>query len=124
MTSGKNSLAYDFQKSFRFLADLSAISLVESGVMETKDFLRTENYNLGLKPAGSREIVNKFFNMLNKRVSYQRKESTWNYVIFLKVRGLAHYLTSKKEKLDFVKLEYEIERIDSYDIKQKVHVNF
>jgi len=29
-------------------------------------------------------------------------------------------LTSKKEKLDFVKPEYEIERIDSYEIRQKI----
>ncbi|WP_255680694.1 hypothetical protein [Methanosarcina sp. DH2] len=92
--------------------------------METKDFLRTENYNLRLKPTGVRKIVNEFSNTLNKKVSYQGKESTWSYVIFLKVKGLAHYLTSKKEKLDFVKPEYEIERIDSYDIRQKMYVNF
>jgi CRISPR-associated protein Cas1 len=56
--------------------------------------------------------------MMNKKVSYQGKESTWEYVIFLKVRELAHYLTGKKEKLSFVRLEYEIERIDSYNIRQ------
>lgn len=38
----------------------------------------------------------------------------------MKVRELAHYLTSKKEKLDFVKPEYEIERIDSREIRQKI----
>ena len=38
----------------------------------------------------------------------------------LKVRELSHYLTSKKEKLDFVKPEYEIERIDSQEIRQKI----
>jgi CRISPR-associated protein Cas1 len=57
---------------------------------------------------------------MNKKVSYKGKESTWGYVIFLKVRELAHYLTSKKEKLDFIKPEYEIDRIDSYDIRQKI----
>ena len=88
--------------------------------MESKDFIRTENYNLRLKPTGARKIVNEFSNTLNKKVSYQGKESTWSYVIFLKVRELAHYLTSRKEKLDFVKPEYEIERIDSYDIRQKI----
>ena len=102
------------------LVDLTVISLIESGSMESKDFIRTENYNLRLKPTGARKIVNEFSNMLNKKVSYQGKESTWSYVIFLKVRELAHYLTSKKEKLDFVKPEYEIERIDSYDIRQKI----
>jgi len=97
--------------------DLAVISLVESGAMESKDFIRTENYNLRLKPTGARKIVNEFSNMLNKKVSYQGKESTWGYVVFLEARELAHYLTSKKEKMDFVKPEYEIERIDSQEIR-------
>jgi CRISPR-associated protein Cas1 len=67
--------------------DLTVISLVESGDMESKDFIRTENYYLRLKPAGARKVVNEFSNMLNKKVSYQGKESTWGYVIFLKVRS-------------------------------------
>ena len=73
-----------------------------------------------MKPTGTRKIVNEFSSMLNKKVSYQGRESTWEDVIFLKVRELAHYLTSKKEKLYFVEPEYEIERIDSYDIRQKI----
>jgi CRISPR-associated protein Cas1 len=40
MTPSKNSLAYDLQEPFRFLVDLAVISLVESGAMETKDFIR------------------------------------------------------------------------------------
>ena len=88
--------------------------------MESKDFIRTENYNLRIKPTGDKKIVNEFSNILNKKVSYQGKENTWSYIIFQKVRELAHYLTRKKEKLDFVKPEYEIERIDPYDIRQKI----
>jgi CRISP-associated protein Cas1 len=102
MTPSKNSLAYDFQEPFRFFVDLAVISLVESGSMESKDFIRTENYNLRLKPTGARKIVSEFSNIMNKKVSYQGKESTWSYVIFLKVRELAQYLTSKKEKLDLL----------------------
>lgn len=49
MNQSKNSLAYDLQEPFRFLVDLAVISLVESGAMESKDFIRTENYNLRLK---------------------------------------------------------------------------
>jgi CRISPR-associated protein Cas1 len=75
---------------------------------------------LRLKPTGARKVVNVLSNMLNKKVSYQGKERTWSYVIFLKVKELAHYLTSKKEKLEFVKPEYEIERIDSQEIRQKI----
>jgi CRISPR-associated protein Cas1 len=82
MTPSKNSLAYDLQEPFRFLVDLAVISLIESGSMETKDFIRTENYNLRLKLTGAGKIVNEFSNILNKKVSYQGKESTWGYVSF------------------------------------------
>ena len=74
MSPSKNSLAYDFQEPFRFLVDLAVISLVERGAMESKDFIRTENYNLRLKPTGARKIVNEFSNMLKKKVNYQGKE--------------------------------------------------
>jgi CRISPR-associated protein Cas1 len=45
--------------------------------MESKDFIRIENYNLRLKPIGARKIVNEFSNILSKKVNYQGKESTW-----------------------------------------------
>ncbi|WP_269852019.1 CRISPR-associated endonuclease Cas1 [Methanosarcina horonobensis] len=67
MLCEKNNLAHDLQEPFRFLVDMAVISLVESGAMETKDFIRTENYNLRLKPTGARKIVNEYFNMLNKK---------------------------------------------------------
>jgi len=76
MAPSKNSLAYDLQEPFRFLVDLAVINLLENKTLENRDFIRTENYNLRLKPTGARKIVNKFSNMLNKKVSYQGKEST------------------------------------------------
>jgi len=88
--------------------------------MESKDFIITENYNLRLKPTGARKIVNEFSSMLNKKVSYQGKESTWSYVIFLKVRELAHYLSEKTKKLEFVHPEFGVFRIDSQEIRQKI----
>ena len=101
MSQSKNSLAYDFQEPFRFLVDLAVISLIESGAMESKDFIRIENYNLRLKPTGARKIVNEFSNMLNKKVSYQGKESSWGYVIFLKVRGVSPIHHKQKGKNGF-----------------------
>ncbi len=120
MNPSKNSLAYDLQEPFRFLVDLAVINLLENKTLENKDFIRTENYNLRLKPTGAKKVVNEFSNVLNKKVSYEGKQTTWGTIILLKARELAHYLTGKKEKLDFVKPEYEIERIDSYDIRQKI----
>lgn len=55
--------------TFRSLVDLAVINLVENGAMESKDLIRTENYNLRLKPTAARKIINEFSNMLNKKVS-------------------------------------------------------
>ncbi|WP_440955081.1 CRISPR-associated protein Cas1 [Methanosarcina sp. Mfa9] len=73
-----------------------------------------------LKPTGARKVVNEVSNMLNKKVNYEGKQTTWGSIILLKARELAHYLTGKKKELDFVKPEYEIERVDSYEIRQKI----
>ncbi|MDQ1275663.1 MAG: CRISP-associated protein Cas1 [Euryarchaeota archaeon] len=51
-------------------------------LMSESHFRRIENYNLRLKPAGVRNIVNEFSNVPNKKVSFQGKESTWNLLSF------------------------------------------
>src|SRR3989344_2471607 len=54
---GKNSLAYDMQEPFRFLIDLAVISALEKGIMQKNDFIRTENYNLRLRPTGAKKLI-------------------------------------------------------------------
>jgi len=44
--------------------DLAVINLVESGAMGSKYFIRTENYNLRLKPTGAKKVVNEYSNSI------------------------------------------------------------
>jgi CRISPR-associated protein Cas1 len=57
---------------------------------------------------------------MNKAVNYQEKEVSWNYVIFLKTRELAHHLIGKKKTLDLVSPECQIERQDSDVVRKKI----
>jgi CRISP-associated protein Cas1 len=120
MQQGKYSLAYDMQELFRFLVDLAVLNLVEKGTTEKKDFIRTENFTLKLRASGTRKITNELNSWLNKAVTYQEKEISWNYVIFLKTRELAHYLIGKKKSLDLTSPHYQIERQDSEDVRNKI----
>jgi len=120
MQQGKYSLAYDIQELFRFLVDLTVLNLIENGTMEKKDFLRTDNFTLKLRATGARKITTELNTWLNKTVNYQNKETSWNYVILLKTRELAHYLIGKKKSLDFVSPEYQVERQDSNDMRKKI----
>jgi CRISPR-associated protein Cas1 len=44
----------------------------------------------------------------------------WNYVILLKARELAYYLTGKRKEIDFLEPQYATKRHDSSDIRQKI----
>jgi CRISPR-associated protein Cas1 len=120
MNPSKNSLAYDLQEPFRFLVDLSVISLIESGKMDNKDFIRTESYSLRLKPSGVKKVTEEVNNWMNKKVAYKKQSVMWSYALLLKTRELAQYLVGKKKTLDFSKPAYSVERQDSNDIRQKI----
>lgn len=70
--------------------------------------------------SGTRKITNEFNTWLNKTVNYQEKDVSWNYLIFLKTRELAHYLIGKKKPLDLVSPECQIERQDSDEVRKKI----
>jgi CRISPR-associated protein Cas1 len=108
------------QELFRFLVDLAVFNIVEKSSMEKKDFIRTENFTLKLRASGTRKITNELNSWLNKTVIYQEKEISWNYVIFLKTRELAHHLIGKKKTLDLVSPKYQIERQDSDEVRKKI----
>src|SRR4030042_2705825 len=81
MRMGKHSLAYDLQEPFRFLIDMAIINLIENNTMNKQDFIRTENYNLRLKPSGARKIVEEVNKSFNKRTQYNGQMWTWSYII-------------------------------------------
>ncbi|WFN35245.1 CRISPR-associated endonuclease Cas1 [Methanogenium sp. S4BF] len=120
MQSGKNSLAYDMQELFRFLVDLAVINLVERDAMTAKDFIRTESYALRLRPTGARKMTEEVNAWFNKTVEYQGKELMWSYVMVLKGRELAQYLTGKKQSVSFMKPEYQVDRVDTDEIRRKI----
>jgi len=75
---------------------------------------------LKLRAYGTRKITSELNAWLNKAVNYQEKEVSWNYVIFLKTRELAHHLIGKKKSLDLVSPKYQTERQDSDEVRKKI----
>ncbi|UGV39822.1 CRISPR-associated endonuclease Cas1 [Methanococcoides orientis] len=120
MNPSKNSLAYDLQELFRFLIDLAVLNVIETNGIDKKDFIRTDNYSLRLRPSGAKKLTEEINLWFNKRVRYQDKMLMWNYVILLKARELAYYLTGKRKEIDFLEPQYETKRQDSSDIRKKI----
>jgi CRISPR-associated protein Cas1 len=120
MNIGKNSLAYDLQEPFRFLIDLAVINLIENNVMEKKDFIRTDNYNLRLKASGAKKVTEEVNKWFNKKTEYLGYQYSMSYIILLKSRELAQYLSGKKSEINFSIPEIKINRQDAEDVRQKI----
>jgi CRISPR-associated protein Cas1 len=99
---------------------MAVISLIETDRMEKKDFIRTDNYSLRLRQSGAKKLTEEVNLWFNKRVSYKGNMTMWSYVMFLKTRELAQYLTDKRKDIDFIVPQYETKRQDSSDIRQKI----
>jgi CRISPR-associated protein Cas1 len=65
--------------------------------METKDFIRTDNYSLRRRPSGAKKLTEEVNLWFNKRVSYKGNMTMWSYAMFLKTRELAQYLVGKRK---------------------------
>jgi len=73
-----------------------------------------------LRSIGTRKITDEINRYLTKSVEYLGKETSWDYVVFLKARELAHYLVGKQKSLDLISPDYEINRQDAHDIRKKI----
>ncbi len=100
--------------------DLAVISLVENEMMDKKDFIVTENYNLRLRGSGAKKVANEFSSMMSQAVSYGDKQTTWGSILLFKTKELAHYLVGKTKNLDFFSPGYGVQRVDSLEIRQKI----
>jgi CRISP-associated protein Cas1 len=67
-----------------------------------------------------KKITNEFSNLLNKPVSYGDKQTAWEFILLVKAKDLAHYLVGKTKELNFVSTEFEVKRVDTQEIRQKI----
>jgi CRISP-associated protein Cas1 len=118
--SGKQALAYDLQEPYRFLIDLTIINALENNIFNKKDFIRTENYNLRLRPEGAKKLVKQIELQFNSRAEYKGKQTTWHHIILEQVRELTNYINGTRKTIDFTQVKTDLERIDTEQIRQKI----
>jgi CRISP-associated protein Cas1 len=121
MASGKLPLAYDLQEPYRFLIDLVVIDAIERKIFTKKDFIRTENYNLRLRPNGAKKLTEQIAIQFSRKARYKGQLCSWYHIIQSSVLDLTHYLLGKKKLIDFTKPELELgERIDNDELREKI----
>ncbi len=96
------------------------MNLIEKGAVDNKDFIRTESFSLRLRPTGARKVTAEFNNMMNGKVEYRKKNSSWGSILLLKARELSHHLVGKRKAVEFMKPVYVAERHDTDLLRKKI----
>lgn len=120
VTLGSESLVYDLQEPFRWLIDVAVINSMENKTFDKKDFIRTENYNMRLRPSGAKKLIKEVERQFNKKTSYLGMEYSWHYIILLKARELGQYLMEKRKTLKFSEPNVRLNRNDSHELREKI----
>jgi CRISPR-associated protein Cas1 len=98
----KQSLVYDLQEPFRWIADVTVMEAFESCILDLPDFYFTGNdYRYRFQPEAKQRFLKSLREQFNSRVKYNGCGFKWDTVIQQKIIELSRYLTNKITRLTF-----------------------
>lgn len=121
IAQSRTPLVYDIQELFRWLIDLSVIQLLEEKPRIVKsDFIVTENYHIRLREKTAKRLIEKIRSNFNTRVSYKKKNYSYQTILLDMVQILANHIAGKSMNLEFNIPEMKIQRNDSVELRNKI----
>jgi len=89
----KQSLVYDLQEPFRWIADVAVMEAFESGVLDLPDFHFTgDDYRYRFETEAKRRFLDLLRERFNLGVRYNGRTLKWDTVIEQKTVELCRYL--------------------------------
>lgn len=123
-TSGyqtKQSLVYDLQEPFRWIADVAVIEAFESGVLDLPDFYFTgDDYRYRFGPEAKRRFLDMLRERFNSAVRYKGRAFKWDIVIERKAVELGRYLVGRTGRLGFSEPCPTLKRMDSEELRKRI----
>jgi CRISPR-associated protein Cas1 len=117
----KQSLVYDLQEPFRWMADVAVVEAFESGVLDLHDFYFTgDDYRYRFEAEAKRRFLDLLRERFNAGVKYNRRVLKWDTVIEQKVSELGRFLTGKSESLDFTRPFPNLQRSNERELRSKI----
>lgn len=114
IAKNKTPLIYDMQEMFRFLCDKIMIESLENRIFSVKDFYRSYEYVVRLRPEATLKAINLFNLELSQNVKYKGLNYKWESIIDMKVIEFA-----KTFKVD-AKPEFVLERKDNKALRKEI----
>jgi CRISPR-associated protein Cas1 len=123
-TSGyqtKQSLVYDLQEPFRWIADVAVMEAFEGGVLDLPDFYFTgDDYRYRFELEAKQRFLDLLREQFNSRVRYKGRSFKWDTVIEQKTVELGHYLIGRSTGLDLSEPSPGLSRIDNREVRKRI----
>ena len=120
-TQTKQSLVYDLQEPFRWLADVTVLEAFESGVLDVKDFyFLGDDYRYRFDPEPKRRFLGLLKDRFNAGVTYRGQKCKWDTIILRKAQELARFLNGKSKDLCFSEPAPDLNRADNIAMRQRI----
>ena len=117
----KESLVYDLQEPFRWIADVTVLEAFESGVLDLKDFyFLGDDYRYRLDVDAKRRFLVLLKERFNEGTKYNGGIRKWDTIIQIKTLELARYLTGKSRDVNFVEPSPNLVRNDSREMRSRI----
>jgi CRISPR-associated protein Cas1 len=115
----RESLVYDLEEPFRFLADLTVMQVFESRLLSANDFAWDRHGNsFRIQEDGRRRLLDLLRKSFNSGVMYKDERMKWDTVIEEKTNELAKYLNGRSSAVDFCEPTPVLERTDSRAVRK------
>jgi len=116
----KAPLCYDMQEPFRWLVDVAVLTGLEKKVFTNKDFVRTENYIIRLRPQGVKKLMTELNYQFTRTIKYRNRNEKWENIIVMKGQELGQYIVGKRTVLDLSDPRPVLRRDDNEEMRRKI----
>ena len=117
----KQSLVYDLQEPFRWIADVAVVEAFESSVLDLPNFYFTgDDYRYRFEPDAKQRFLDLLRRRFNSAVRYKGRAFKWDTVIEQKAVELGRFLTNKSARLTFDEPSPVLAREDSRELRARI----
>jgi len=117
----KQSLVYDLQEPFRWVADFVVIRAFEAGLLDLHDFYFTgDDYRYRFEIEAKQRFITSIRDTFNSRVKYSGHMMRWDTVIQRKTAELGNYLAGKSRTINFAEPTPILPGLDSEELRCKI----
>jgi len=117
----KQSLVYDLQEPFRWIADVAVVEAFESGVLDLPGFYFTgDDYRYRFEPEAKQRFLDSLRDRFNSGVSYKGRAFKWDTMIEQKTIELGRYLVGRTGRLNFSEPSPNLNRVDDKHLRRRI----